>query len=489
MPNRTKKFIKILFMVIMIAAIFTQPVLAQDRCHANVTKVNGSCVYDGSSSTWQVKISLYGYKVTFQHDSTLTFENKGNYNQDFYTNLPSGTWVYNKWEWSGGVWVSKGTGSISLESCSLPHSSASVEVETCYPGEPGSPSSSDVVITSVGADVTINGVTYGASTTIPLSPGNYSWSWVPQTGYWGTGGGGTLIVENCTPEEGTASVSLGTCYPGEPGTDSVSDVNISVNHATMVFDGDPYTESTTIQVGPGSYPWSWEADDGYTGGGEGTLEVGNCSPKLQAEVLFEVGACGWNGDEFERDVTLTIDGASVTIVGSGGTYGPYTSSQTIKLPCGDYTYSWSAVDPDYEGSGSGDLHLPECDQSKADAAANIGACSFADDESQTTVEIVVQNAIFTIDGNSYDESTTIKLAPGDYPYSWGPVSGQYSGSGEGILTVGSCEPKEEEDPSVDVAAGGSAPSLMGSLAPLMTLVIGAAFVWSVTEQTKARKTK
>ena len=360
----------------------------------------------------------------------------------------------------------------------------------CNPGEPGTESLSDVAITSVGADVTINEHTYSSSTTIPLSPGSYEWSWVPQAGYWGKGGNGTLDVENCTPEEGTASVSLDTCYPGEPGSESVSDVIISVNHATLEINNESYTASDTIQLGPGSYPWSWEADPGYSGGAEGTLDVGNCSPKFRAGVEFGVGVCGWGNDVFERDVDLTIDGASVTITGSDGDYGPYTSSQTIKLPCGEYTYVWHAVDPAYEGEGDGDLSLPECDQSKADAAANIGACSYNDGESLTMVEIVVQNAIFLIDGKSFNESTTIKLKPDDYPYSWGPVSGQYSGSGEGILTIVSCEePKKEEDPSVDVAAGGSGPSMMGSLAPLMTLMIGAAFVWSVSEQTKARKIK
>ena len=127
MPNRSKKFLKVLFTVIMLAAIFVQPVSAQDRCHANVNKVAGSCVYDGANSTWQVKITLYGYKVSFRVDPTnLTFENKGSYNQDFFINLTAGTYIYDKWEWSGGSWVSRGTGTITLGTCTLPHASGSV---------------------------------------------------------------------------------------------------------------------------------------------------------------------------------------------------------------------------------------------------------------------------------------------------------------------------------------------------------------------------
>ena len=565
MLTRSKKFLKVLFTVIMLAAIFVTPVSAQDRCHANVTKVSGSCVYDGANSTWQVKITLYGYKVSFRVDPTnLTFENKGNNNKDFFINLTSGTYVYDQWEWSSGHWVSRGTGSISLGTCTLPNASGSVSLGTCYPSQQGSVSDvnivvdhatlliaggsysssttiqlapgsypwswtaqsgywgsdsgtlqvgscslpeanasvtlgtcypsedgavSDVSIVIDHATVLINGQSYTASTTIQLAPGSYPWSWSANTGYTGDGGG-TLEVGTCSLPDGSATVTLGTCYPGEPGTDSLSDVVISINHASLLINGHSYTASTTIQLGPGSYPWSWEADEGYTGNDSGTLVVGNCSPKFQADVQFEVGACAWGGDVFERDVTLTIDGATVTITGTGGTFGPYTASQTIKIPCGDYSYVWSAVDPAYEGKGSGDLHLPECDQSKADAAANIGSCTYGDGESLTVVDIIVENAIFTIDGNSYDTNATLKLAPGDYPYSWGPVSGEFSGSGEGILTIGSCAEKTtEEDPSVDVAAGGSGPSLAGSLAPWMALVAGVAFVWSITDKNKARKFK
>lgn len=565
MPYRASKFLKVFFIVIMLAAIFTQPVAAQDRCHANVNKVAGSCVYDGTNSTWQVKITLYGYKVSFQVDPTnLTFENKGNNNKDFFINLTSGTYVYDKWEWSSGHWVSRGTGSVTLGTCSLPHASSSVSLGTCHPGELGSltdvnivvdhaifliagqsysastsiqlapgsypwswtavsgywgsgngtlqvgscslpeadasvtlgtcyPSEqgavSDVDIEIDHATLLINGQSYSASTTIQLAPGSYPWSWSAVTGYTG-GDSGTLEVGTCSLPDGSASVTLSTCYPGEPGSESLSDVVISVNHATLQIAGASHTASTTIQLAPGSYPWSWVADTGYTGSDSGTLEVGNCSPKFQADVQFEVGTCAWGGELFERDVTLTIDGASVTITGSGGTYGPYTTSQTIKIPCGDYTYAWSAVDPGYEGNGSGDLHLPECDQSKADAAANIGSCTFGDGQSLTVVDIIVENALFTIDGNTYDVNTTLKLAPGDYPYSWGPASGEFSGSGEGILTIGSCAEKTtEEDPSVDVAAGGSGPSLIASVSPWMALVAGAVLTWRNTGKNKARKIK
>jgi hypothetical protein len=65
MPYR-KNILKIFFVVVMLALVIAQPVSAQDRCHAYVNKVAESCVYDGSSSTWQVKITLYGYMISFK---------------------------------------------------------------------------------------------------------------------------------------------------------------------------------------------------------------------------------------------------------------------------------------------------------------------------------------------------------------------------------------------------------------------------------------
>jgi hypothetical protein len=564
MPYR-KNILKVFFVVVLLALVIAQPVSAQDRCHAHVNKVAGSCVYDGSSSTWQVKITLYGYMISFQSDPTnLTFANPYSWNVDYTISLTAGTYTYDKWEWKG-YWEYKGTGTLSLETCVPPDASASVSLGTCHPGDQGSVSDVNLVIDH--ATLLINGSSYSASTSISLAPGSYPWSWTAQSGYWGSGSGtlevgtcslpdadasvtlgachpgedgsesdvsilidhailtingqdysasadislppgiypwswvaqsgyagsgsGTLEVGTCELPEANASVSLDTCYPGEPGTESVSDVDLSVSHAELQINGNTYTSSQTISLGPGSYPWSWTAESGYTGSDSGTLVVGDCSPKYQAEFQFDVGTCAWGGDVFERDVELTIDGASVVITGSAGSFGPYTSSQTIKLPCGDYTYAWSAADPAYEGSGSGELSLPECDQSKADAAANIGACTYGDGESLTVVDIIVENAIFTIDGKSYSENTLLKLLPGDYVYSWGPVSGEFSGSGEGVLTVGACAPKEEkeEDPSVDVAAGGSAPSLLVSVTPLMALIGSLGVAWMISEQTKVRKTK
>lgn len=554
------KAVKVLILVLTMLVLTFQVVSAQDRCHVYVEKL--SCEYDGTNSTWGVKITLWGYKIVLNGE---TYANPGSFNQVTTISLPAGTYTYDKWEWVGSNWVSRGTGTLNMAICGLPHASASVNLGACTPGTPTSTSA--VGITVDHATVSINGGSYSTSTTLNLAPGSYPWTWVAQSGYWGSGGGtlvvgtcdyppasasvtlgactpgeptstsavaitvdhatvsingsnyststsidlapgsypwtwaaesgysgsggGTLDVGTCEIPEADASASLGACTAGDPGVPSTTAVNLTVNNATLTIAGNDYTTSTTIDLGPGSYPWSWVANQGYAGSGGGTLIVDDCSPKFQADASFEVGVCHWGGEVFEREVVLTIDGASVTLTGPEGasamTYGPYTSSQTIIIPCGVYTYSWSASDPAYEGKGSGTLTLLECDQSKAYAAADIGACGFSDGGSLTVVNISVENALFTIDGVTYDMSTSIKLPQGDYPYSWGPVNGEFSGTGTGILSIGACDPKQTEDPEPDVAAGGSGPQLFASVAPMMTGLIGLAGAWWLV-RTEKKKT-
>ncbi len=552
------KALRVLILVLTMMVLTFQVASAQDRCHAIVEKL--SCVYDGSSSTWGVKITLWGYKIEL---NGVTYENKESNNQVTNITLPAGNYTYKQWEWDGHEWDRKSDGHLNMDSCALPHASASVALGDCTPGTPTSTSA--VSITIDHATVSINGNSYTSSTNISLAPGSYPWTWVAQSGYWGSGGGtlvvgscefppadasvvlgvctpgtptstsavaitvdhatvsingsdysasttidlapgsypwtwvaapgysggggGTLVVGTCEFPEADASVSLGACTANVPGVPSSTVVNIVVSNATLTIAGTDYTSSTSIDLGPGSYPWSWVADAGYVGGDSGTLIVDDCSPKFQADVSFDVGVCHWGGEVFEREVALTIDGATVTLVGGPGnkSYGPYTSSQTITIPCGVYTYAWSAADPAYEGSGSGTLTLLECDQSKAYAVADIGSCGFSDGDSLTVVNISVQSALFTIDGVTYDASTSIKLPKGDYPYSWGPASGEFSGSGEGILSIGSCEPKTTVDEQPDVAAGGSGPQLFASISPMLAGLVGLAGAWWLV-RTEKKKT-
>ncbi len=125
--------------------------------------------------------------------------------------------------------------------------------------------------------------------------------------------------------------------------------------------------------------------------------------------------CSW--DELEgssTDVVLTISNATLTIDGVG----TFTASETINLPPGTYNYTWIA-DPGFSGSGSGSFTLLECEPGKADAAVDVGGCTWdAQNGSQINVTLTLENAILTIDGQDYSSSQTIKLSPGTYPYTW-----------------------------------------------------------------------
>ncbi len=143
---------------------------------------------------------------------------------------------------------------------------------------------------------------------------------------------------------------------------------------------------------------------------------------------------------------------------------------------GSYAYSWVANE-NFTGSGEGTFETLDCEPGKADATIIIGACTYDNEQSLTLVSIFVNGAVLTIDGQDYFEYAELKLEPGDYPYSWVAASKEFEGEGKGVLTVGSCDPKSSEDPSPDVAAGGSGPSLIITLTPALLTVAGVAIAW------------
>ncbi len=59
------KSLRIFILVLTMLVLTFQVASAQDRCHATVTKVD--CVYNEVSSTWNIVIKLYDYKVVFSN--------------------------------------------------------------------------------------------------------------------------------------------------------------------------------------------------------------------------------------------------------------------------------------------------------------------------------------------------------------------------------------------------------------------------------------
>lgn len=158
---------------------------------------------------------------------------------------------------------------------------------------------------------------------------------------------------NQEPQPASASVNLGSCHWVD--NTSVSDVAITIDHATLTINGSDYTSTQTIQLPNGSYPWSWVADNGYTGSGSGTLVIDQtCKPDDPSSVKVEVGSCKWNGEQSLTPVTITLHNVKLTLGEN-----IYEESTVISLTRGHYTYTWAATD----GSGK-----------TGDGSFDIGSC-------------------------------------------------------------------------------------------------------------------
>ncbi len=336
-------------------------------------------------------------------------------------------------------------------------------------------------MTISNATLTIDGVgTFTASETINLPPGTYNYTWIADPGFSGSGSGSFTLLE-CEPGKADAAVDVGGCtWDAQNG--SQINVTLTLENAILTIDGQDYSSSQTIKLSPGTYPYTWVAAPDYTGSGSGSITIYGCEP---ASASVEVGACEWNGELSMTPVYITVNGATLKIYEGATlvhTYGP--GSYTLDLPEGTYTYTWTANE-NYTGSGSGSFSTVNCEPGKSDAAVEIGACIYADGQSWTSVVITVSNARLTIDGKDYIENAELKLLPGDYPYSWGPIEDGFEGSGEGVLTIGSCKPKEYEDP--DVAAGGVGPSFIATVAPAVLTISGLGLAW-VLIKNRTKKT-
>ena len=427
--------------------------------------VSSECAWSPQTGSMRsVSLTISGASVTIYKDGGGSY---GPYTTSKSINLPAGSYTYSYTATTG--FEGSGSGSFTVTEC--PDASASVVPGVCQWDAQNQVSSTGVVLTIANATVTIsnaNGVvgTYSSSQTVTLPEGSYTYSWVANSGYKGSNSGSFTLI-SCEPGKGDVSVDLGACsFDAQNG--SLVDVVLTLQNATLTINNKEYTSSQTIKLAPGIYDWSWEATDGNTGSDSGSLTVYGCEPAFAG---VDLGACNWDGQSSSTSAVLTVTGATLVIKSGDvefGTYGP--GSHNVSFPEGSYTYTWTANE-NYTGSGSGSFSAVSCEPGKADASVDVGACSPEDGQSLTTVTIALSNAVLTIDGKDYSEAAVLKLSPGDYPYSWKSTSEGFEGSGEGVITIGSCTTKSE-DPAPDVAAGGMGPSVVNSVAPLLAGVAG-----------------
>ena len=436
----------------------------------------GACVWDESKgSTFTATITLDNASLTI---------NGVTYVESTEIGLPCGTYPYT-WTANSG-YQGGGSGSIDVEGCEP----AEVDVIVGACDWTGASSMTPVTLNITGATLVLYETTSGSpveldtygpgSHSVSLGTGTFSYAWEANEDFEGSGSG-TFETLDCEPGKADASVNIGACAFDEG--KSLTLVSINVNGAVLTIDGEEYEENAEVKLEPGDYPYSWEAVTGYEGSGSGTLHVEGCEP---ASVEVILGACDWLDATSITPVTLNINGATLTLfVDNGGTlteideYGP--GSHTVSLPMGAYAYSWVANE-DFTGSGEGTFETLDCEPGKADASIILGACTYDNEQSLTLVSVFLNGAVLTIDGQEFFENAELKLAPGEYAYSWVAASKEFEGSGEGVLVVAACDPKGGEDPSPDVAAGGTAPSLGSIFTPIMLLCFAIGVIVVKTKQ-------
>jgi hypothetical protein len=441
-----------------------------DNEEATASVSVGACAWSpAGGSTRDVDLTISGASVTITEAGGASY---GPFTSTQSIILPVGSYSYTWTALTG--YTGSGSGSFDVEDC--PPATATVTIGGCTFDDQELVSSTQVTLTLSNAILTIKdssnaevGV-YSTTKTISLPAGSYTYSWIAKPGYSGMGSSSFTLL-TCEPGKADASVDVGACtWDAQNG--SQINVSITIDNATLTINGHDYSSTQTIKLAPGTYDYSWVATGDYEGSGEGSITIYGCEP---ASASVEVGSCSWVDLESKTDVSINVNGATLKIYQGASlvaTFGP--GAHTLDLPEGSYTYEWTANE-NYTGSGSGSFSAVNCEPGKSDAAVELGSCVYDEGQSLTPVTITISNAKLTINGKEYTENATLKLAPGDYPYSWVSISDDYVGSGEGVVTVGACTPKEYDDP--DRAAGGLGPTLIGTAAPALMTVSGLGLAW------------
>jgi hypothetical protein len=237
-------------------------------------------------------------------------------------------------------------------------------------------------------------------------------------------------------------------------------VKILVCHATA-SDSNPYV-SITVNIasvddanglnGHGDHvddQWNSFVFDGVTYPGQpaddNVLVDNGCEVPLQASASASVGECSYSAETGSiTPVSITIDGA---VVHTDAVAGDLTSSSTLNLAPGDYSFNWEAVSG-YTGSGTINFIVNDCTPGTASVSYVLGECSYTvESGSSTPVDITILDAVLHtgIVAGDLSSSTTLNIAPGDYSFDWEALSG-FTGSGTISFTVNDCSPVQPAQP-------------------------------------------
>jgi hypothetical protein len=414
----------------------------------------GECQWDGTQSKTEVTFSATDTTLTVYKPSGGFFPVTAS-TSPRTAYLPSGGYDYtwkDDYDPTYGIWLTTVEGSFELPSCA-PQASVTLTPGECqWDSKIGS--INPIAIELDHAELTLNGVFYTTSpSSVNLSPGDYSYSWVPTNGYQGGATNQTLTVGNCNP---TTSVShtLGNCVYND--SQSITSVQFNITGADVVVNGssgDVYYPSPTsplLSLPAGFYTYNWNILPYYNGeNGSRSFTLGTCVP---ASVSYIVGDCDWNTQPPSRDLSFTVSGATATLDGPGGPYLPFAANAVFEnLISGIYSFNWVA-NPGYAGSEQVDIELPVCQPGVASVTVNFIACGF-DDQNNPYGEVTVSltGSELSINEEVYDETTTLFLPPGNYDYSWWAKPG-FEGEGEGEIDTSVCLPKATPEVVIEIGS-------------------------------------
>jgi len=344
---------------------------------ANVSHSIGNCTFNNSQSITTVSFTTTGavVMVTGPSDDVYhpSLDNPA-------LNLPPGTYDY-AWTIMPNYDGQGGSRSFALNSC-VP-SSVQYDIGGCNWSEV--PTGRNVIFSVEGATATLSGDdgSYPPITAdyefINLAGGNYSVDWTPLEGYAGSGNL-QFEVPPCVPGLASATVNLKGCGK-DANQNDCGEVDILIDNALLVLNGVTYTESSAVTLLPGMYPYTWQALPGFEGEGQGEIDATVCAPKLGAFAEIQVDTCHLIENVSLTDVILILEGSELTLEnGDHETFGPYNISQTIKLPPGDYHYSWISL-MGYEGTGSGDFTITPCETTERKSSNNDSSAGISDPDS------------------------------------------------------------------------------------------------------------
>ncbi len=420
----------------------------------------GSCTYHDGVSTINMTITLNHADLNI---------NGNHYNNSTTTHLHPGSYPWTADADDGYVFSGDSSGTLEVAGCPPPP-----PVTICWNGQ---------TYTNVAVADLVNypGYTNGACpppppVTICWQGTTYSNVAVADLGLY------PGYTEGACPEppDGSASVTPGSCS-WAAGVGSLTPVSYEMDGASLTITNSgtsasygPFTTSGSVNLGLGSYSYSWTALSGHKGSGSGAFSVSDCTPP-DGSASVTPGTCSWAaGVGSLTPVSYDLDGASLTITdnGTSASYGPYTTSGSVNLGLGSYSYSWTALSG-HKGSGSGAFSVSDCTPPDASASVTPGDCSWTSETgSLTPVTITINGASLLIDGKTYTSTTTIDLGQGTYPYTWTALSG-YLGEGSGSVVIGNCTPGNAE---ASVSTGACSYSKeTGASTPVTITLTGASF--------------